>query len=74
MTKVLTVNCPQCKKKFNYYDSEFRPFCCEKCKLIDLGLWLSESYGVPVPENKLTPEEQMALLQVKSLTDEDSEN
>jgi hypothetical protein len=37
-------------------------------------LWLSESYGVPVPENKLTPEEQMALLQVKSLTNEDSEN
>jgi endogenous inhibitor of DNA gyrase (YacG/DUF329 family) len=73
MTKVLTVNCPQCKKKFNYYESEFRPFCTEKCKLIDLGLWLSESYGVPVPESQLTPEEQIKLIQVKNLNDESSE-
>lgn len=41
------VKCPQCKEKFNYYDSEFRPFCSEKCKMIDLGHWLNESYSVP---------------------------
>ncbi len=73
MTKVLMVQCPQCKTKFNYYSSESRPFCTEKCKLIDLGLWLSESYGVPVPENDLTPEEQIKLIQVKSIQDENSE-
>lgn len=73
MTKILTVQCPQCKTKFNYYSSEFRPFCTEKCKMIDLGLWLSESYGVPVPENQLSPEEQIKLMQVKSLQDESSE-
>ncbi len=49
------VSCPNCKKKFNYYESEFRPFCCEKCRLIDLGQWLSESYSVPA--EKLTPDE-----------------
>lgn len=73
MTKVLNVSCPHCKKKFEYYSSEFRPFCSEKCKLIDLGSWLNESYGVPVPESQLTPEEQINLLQIKSSTNEDSE-
>lgn len=53
--KVLNVDCPRCKKKFNYYSSEYRPFCSEKCRLIDLGQWLNESYTVPV--QKLTQEE-----------------
>ncbi len=49
------VSCPTCKKKFNYFESEFRPFCCERCRLIDLGQWLTESYSVPA--EKLTPDE-----------------
>jgi endogenous inhibitor of DNA gyrase (YacG/DUF329 family) len=49
-------------KKFNYYESEFRPFCCEKCRLIDLGQWLNESYTVPV--SKLTLEEAQELEQL----------
>ena len=29
------------------------PFCSERCRLIDLGRWLSEGYGMPVePENE----------------------
>jgi hypothetical protein len=28
-------------------DPAFRPFCSERCKLIDLGRWLSEEYRVP---------------------------
>lgn len=47
----LEVKCPHCKKKFNYYDSEFRPFCCERCKMIDMGHWWNESYTVPVKGN-----------------------
>jgi endogenous inhibitor of DNA gyrase (YacG/DUF329 family) len=31
-------------------DNKFRPFCSERCKLIDLGAWASESYRVPVQE------------------------
>jgi len=27
----------------------FRPFCSERCKLIDLGAWADERYRVPVP-------------------------
>lgn len=44
--KELTVKCPCCKKNFSYYASEFRPFCTERCKMIDLGLWVTESYTV----------------------------
>lgn len=46
MSKFLLVNCPICKKKFNYYVSDFRPFCTEKCKEIDLGHWVTGSYSV----------------------------
>ena len=67
--KKLEVTCPHCKKKFNYYDSSFRPFCCEKCRLIDLGQWLNESYTVPV--HKLSEEEAQTLEQ---LTNEKSQD
>ena len=23
------------------------PFCCERCRLVDLGRWLGEKQGVP---------------------------
>ena len=69
MKKKLEVNCPQCKKKFEYYSTEFRPFCSERCRLIDLGQWLEESYTVPV--EKLTEDEYLTLEQ---LIDEKNKN
>jgi hypothetical protein len=27
-------------------ESPFRPFCCERCKMIDLGAWANEDYRV----------------------------
>jgi endogenous inhibitor of DNA gyrase (YacG/DUF329 family) len=50
--KVLTLNCPTCKKAVIWSD-EFphRPFCSHRCQLIDLGEWASESYRVPVSED-----------------------
>jgi uncharacterized protein len=60
--KKFEVSCPNCKKRFNYYSSEYRPFCSERCRLIDLGQWLTESYSVPV--EKLTPEEHQTLEQL----------
>ncbi len=53
--KKLEVECPTCKKKFSYYLSEYRPFCSEVCRLIDLGQWLNESYTVAA--EKLSEEE-----------------
>lgn len=60
--KKFEVSCPSCKKKFDYYSSEFRPFCCERCRLIDLGQWLTESYTVPV--EKLSEDEFQTLEQI----------
>ncbi len=40
--------CPRCKKPARWADNPFRPFCCERCKMIDLGAWANEDYRVPV--------------------------
>ena len=50
--KVFQIKCPHCQKKFNYYESTFRPFCSERCKMVDLGHWLEESYNIPVKEEE----------------------
>jgi endogenous inhibitor of DNA gyrase (YacG/DUF329 family) len=37
-----TVTCPSCRKKVVFHsldDAPYLPFCCERCKLIDLGKW-----------------------------------
>jgi endogenous inhibitor of DNA gyrase (YacG/DUF329 family) len=49
-TQAPVVTCPQCKKS-SLWDSAnpFRPFCCERCKMIDLGKWASEEYRVEQP-------------------------
>ncbi len=42
------VNCPQCGGPSLYAASNpFRPFCCERCKQIDLGAWASEQFALP---------------------------
>ncbi len=46
-----TVRCPQCSGESLYSpENPFRPFCSERCRLIDLGAWADESYRVPVQE------------------------
>ena len=51
MSKVTVVRCPQCGGESVWStDNKYRPFCSERCKLIDLGAWASESYRVPVQE------------------------
>jgi len=50
MSKILKVKCPTCKDEFNYYSSEFRPFCTERCQMIDMGGWFNESYALPSKE------------------------
>ena len=45
------VPCPQCGTLSEWRpENPWRPFCSERCKLIDLGCWASESYKVPVEE------------------------
>jgi endogenous inhibitor of DNA gyrase (YacG/DUF329 family) len=38
----IIVSCPTCKKKVTWNEQPFRPFCSERCKLIDLGEWAAE--------------------------------
>jgi endogenous inhibitor of DNA gyrase (YacG/DUF329 family) len=53
--------CPTCNKQVEWQDNPFRPFCSERCKLIDLGKWVSEEYcvpGKPLVEEFLQEDEQ----------------
>ncbi|NOT16954.1 MAG: DNA gyrase inhibitor YacG [Sulfuriferula sp.] len=44
-----TVKCPTCKTAVAWTPEQtYRPFCSERCRLIDLGAWGSEQYRVPV--------------------------
>jgi endogenous inhibitor of DNA gyrase (YacG/DUF329 family) len=46
-----TVRCPTCGTGVEWTPaSPWRPFCSERCKLIDLGAWANESYRVPAVE------------------------
>jgi hypothetical protein len=45
-----TVSCPRCSAQAPYSpDNPWRPFCSERCRVIDLGAWASEAYRVPLP-------------------------
>ncbi len=43
----MIVKCPTCGKSVEWSDKfPYRPFCSERCKLIDLGEWASDSYVI----------------------------
>jgi len=41
------VKCPTCRREIDWAQSEFRPFCSDRCRLIDLGAWLTEKHAIP---------------------------
>jgi uncharacterized protein len=41
------VKCPTCRREIDWASTPFRPFCSERCKMIDLGAWLSEKHAIP---------------------------
>jgi endogenous inhibitor of DNA gyrase (YacG/DUF329 family) len=41
------VRCPTCGRALEWSGAPFRPFCSERCRLIDLGGWLSEQRVIP---------------------------
>ena len=54
----IKVRCPQCGRQAEWSkDNPFRPFCCERCKLIDLGAWADGSYRLPVSDTPELPPE-----------------
>jgi len=42
-----TESCPICKKPTAH---AYRPFCSDRCKLLDLQKWLTGAYAIPVVE------------------------
>lgn len=53
MSSSRVVSCPTCGKPVEWKAANaWRPFCSERCKLIDLGAWATEKYRVPVVEDK----------------------
>ena len=49
------VHCPTCQRDVDWNAAPYRPFCSERCRLIDLGAWLSEQRGIP--GERTNPEE-----------------
>jgi endogenous inhibitor of DNA gyrase (YacG/DUF329 family) len=42
------VPCPTCGQPAVYAPfNPFRPFCSERCRLMDLGAWATEAYRIP---------------------------
>ena len=43
-----TLPCPTCQKPVEWSpEARWRPFCSERCRLIDLGAWMSERHAIP---------------------------
>lgn len=42
----MIIRCPCCEKKTAWEENPFRPFCSERCRLMDLGKWASGEYRI----------------------------
>jgi len=55
--KESTTNCPQCGKTTVWDNTkDFRPFCSQLCKNIDLGNWATGTYRIPEPDESESDE------------------
>jgi endogenous inhibitor of DNA gyrase (YacG/DUF329 family) len=41
------IKCPTCHRETEWENNPHRPFCSERCQLIDLGAWVEERYRIP---------------------------
>ncbi len=44
------MQCPQCGKEIKETNQACKPFCSDRCKLIDLGKWISGEYRIAAVE------------------------
>lgn len=43
----MNVKCPTCNKQVEWSpESKWKPFCSERCRLIDLGQWAAEEHRI----------------------------
>ncbi len=71
--KNLKVKCPKCKTEFNYYKSEYRPFCTQRCKEVDMGNWLTESYVIEGKDYSLYEDDPEKLIELLEKKDQDED-
>ncbi len=50
--------CPRCGKPAIWKNNPYKPFCSERCKLIDLGNWAAEKYRVAGEKNHQDEQEE----------------
>jgi hypothetical protein len=48
------INCPQCRAEVTWQNNPYRPFCSDRCRLIDLGQWADESYSIASSKQELS--------------------
>ena len=42
------VRCPTCQRELDWSEQfPFRPFCSERCRMVDLGAWFAEERKLP---------------------------
>lgn len=58
---MVVVKCPTCGLETEYSGNVHRPFCSERCKLLDFGAWSNEEYALPVEESAMTEEDIAAI-------------
>jgi len=56
------ISCPQCRKMAAWQGNPHRPFCSERCQLIDLGQWADESYSISgSPQESLSDDDMVQI-------------
>ena len=63
------VKCPTCGSEVEYKGNDFRPFCSERCKLIDFGAWAEGEYNLPAEVDELTEEDLATIEKAKERRD-----
>ncbi|AGH38208.1 DNA gyrase inhibitor YacG [Bibersteinia trehalosi USDA-ARS-USMARC-188] len=64
----MKVNCPTCKAEVIWSEeSKYRPFCSDRCRLIDLGEWASESRSIAGSSDDLMTEDLEFQIKLKEM-------
>lgn len=46
MTIRRLIRCPTCATPVSWEGNDERPFCSQRCRMLDLGKWATESYRI----------------------------
>jgi uncharacterized protein len=47
------IKCPTCRKETVWENNPYRPFCSDRCRVVDLGAWAQERYRIPGEEQEI---------------------